>query len=110
MQPSTKRPKFLLTTHVQLLQWLHGKQQQHLESYGQAREDVGYESEEDHETAEEKKLCLAKIYLQEIEAELEERGEGGDTGVQAKLTEDVEADRGKLRKEISATLDFNKVP
>jgi len=75
----------------------------------EAREDVGYESEEDHETAEEKKLRLAKIYLQEIEAELEERGEGGETGVQAKLTEDVEADRGKLRKEISATLDFDKV-
>ena len=33
-------------------------------SFGQAREDVGYESEEDHETAEEKKLRLAKIYLQ----------------------------------------------
>ena len=30
----------------------------------EAREDVGYESEEDHETAEEKRLRLAKIYLQ----------------------------------------------
>ena len=27
-QPITKRPKFL-QQHVQLLQWLHGKQQQH---------------------------------------------------------------------------------
>ena len=27
-QPIPHRPKFLPTTHVQLLQWLHGKQQQ----------------------------------------------------------------------------------
>ena len=30
----------------------------------EAREDVGYESEEDHETPEEKKLRLARLYLQ----------------------------------------------
>ena len=30
----------------------------------EGRDDVGYESEEDHETAEEKKLRLARIYLQ----------------------------------------------
>ena len=28
-QPTTKRPKFLPTTHVKMLQWLHGQQQQH---------------------------------------------------------------------------------
>ena len=55
------------------------------------------------------RILIPALYDQEIEAELEERGEGGETGVQAKLTEDVEADRGKLRKEISATLDFDKV-
>ena len=27
-QPSTKKAKISSTTHVQLLQWLHGKQQQ----------------------------------------------------------------------------------
>ena len=30
----------------------------------EARDDVGYESEEDRETAEEKKLRLARLYLQ----------------------------------------------
>ena len=28
-QPITKMAKISLTTHVQLLQWSHGKQQQH---------------------------------------------------------------------------------
>ena len=31
--PSTKKAKISSTTHVQLLQWLHGKQQQHNISY-----------------------------------------------------------------------------
>eukprot|EP00088_Acartia_fossae_P030393 TRINITY_DN3135_c0_g1_i3.p1 TRINITY_DN3135_c0_g1~~TRINITY_DN3135_c0_g1_i3.p1 ORF type:complete len:461 (-),score=88.09 TRINITY_DN3135_c0_g1_i3:2-1384(-) len=78
------------------------------------KEDVGYESDEDLETAEEKKLRLAKVYLQEIEKELEERGEAGggeedEDGVQRVLKEEVEAERGKLRREITATLDFDSV-
>ena len=41
---------------------------------------------------------------------MEERGEGDtEDGVQAKLTEDVEADKGKLRREVTATLDLEKV-
>ena len=28
-QPTTKKAKISSTTHVQMLQWLHGKQQQH---------------------------------------------------------------------------------
>jgi len=78
----------------------------------EVREDVGYESEEDLETAEEKKLRLARLYLEEIEKELDERGastkEEVEDGVQKRLTEEVQADRGKLRREISATLDFEQ--
>ena len=33
-QPSTKKAKISSTTHVQLLQWLHGKQQQHKREQG----------------------------------------------------------------------------
>ena len=36
----------------------------------EGRGDAGYESEEDMETAEEKRLRLAKIYLAEVEKEL----------------------------------------
>jgi len=77
----------------------------------EAREDVGYESEEDHETPEEKKLRLARLYLQEIEKELEERDEGGEAedGVEQRLREDVEADKGKLRRQISDTLDLENI-
>eukprot|EP00088_Acartia_fossae_P015278 TRINITY_DN18347_c0_g1_i1.p1 TRINITY_DN18347_c0_g1~~TRINITY_DN18347_c0_g1_i1.p1 ORF type:complete len:458 (-),score=116.51 TRINITY_DN18347_c0_g1_i1:400-1773(-) len=79
----------------------------------EGREDVGYESEEDLETAEEKKLRLAKLYLQEIEKELEERGEddrgGTGGGVEERLKEEVEAEKGKLRKEITSTLNFDQI-
>jgi len=77
--------------------------------------DVGYESEEDKETAEEKKLRMAKLYLQEIEQELKERGdegkeeEGAQDGIQMRLNEDVDAQRGKLRREITSTLDFEQI-
>ncbi|XP_023344987.1 U3 small nucleolar RNA-interacting protein 2 [Eurytemora carolleeae] len=89
----------------------------------EARDDVGYESEEDKETAEEKKLRLARLYLQEIQNELDEREKGGDEeeekdedgvrrledGVKERLREDVEADRGKLRREVTSTLNFTEV-
>ena len=35
----------------------------------EVRDDAGYESEEDVETAEEKRLRLAKVYLAEVEEE-----------------------------------------
>jgi len=80
----------------------------------EAREDVGYESEEDLETAEEKKLRLARLYLQEIEKELEDRDEAGDEdravdGVTQRLKEEVDAERGKLRRQITQTLNFENV-
>jgi len=72
--------------------------------------DVGYESEEDNETAEEKKLRLAKLYLQEIEKELQERGDGGELdGVEERLVEEVQAEQGKLRRLITQTLDFEQI-
>lgn len=74
----------------------------------EVRDDAGYESEEDHETAEEKRLRLAKLYLSEVEQELKERkGAGeGDTaaGVEERLQDDLDAERGKLRKEFSGRL------
>jgi len=75
----------------------------------EGRDDVGYESEEDHETAEEKKLRLARIYLQEIEKELDERKEEEEDGVEKRLRDDVDADKGKLRTEISHSLDLDNV-
>jgi len=72
--------------------------------------DVGYESEEDTETAEEKKLRLAKLYLQEIEKELQDRGDGGEVdGVEERLIEEVQAEQGKLRRTIAETLDFEQI-
>jgi len=74
----------------------------------EGRPDAGYESdEEDKETAEEKRLRLAKLYLEEIEKELEEREGGGeevdkDAAVKERLADDVAAERGKLRKEVAA--------
>lgn len=49
--------------------------------------------------------------FQEIEKELEERDEGGEAedGVEQRLREDVEADKGKLRRQISDTLDLENV-
>ena len=72
----------------------------------EVRDDAGYESEEDTETAEEKRLRLARLYLQEVEQELKERkGEVGvEAGVEERLKEDVDAEKGKLRKEFSNRL------
>jgi len=72
----------------------------------EGRPDAGYESEEsDHETAEEKRLRLARVYLEEIEKELEEREDviDKDSAVTERLSEDVRAERGKLRKEVADT-------
>jgi len=72
----------------------------------EVRDDAGYESEEDLETAEEKRLRLAKLYLGEVEQELKERhGEGFTAkGVEERLKEDVDAEKGKLRKVFSDRL------
>ena len=42
---------------------------------------------------------------------MEERDEGGEAedGVEQRLREDVEADKGKLRRQISDTLDLENV-
>lgn len=69
--------------------------------------DAGYESEEDHETAEEKRLRLAKVYLAEIEEELAERkGDEVDLSkdISERLKEDVEEEQGKLRREVAGQL------
>lgn len=71
----------------------------------EGRPDAGYESEEDNETAEEKRLRLARVYLSEVENELKERGEEVEAGIQDRLKEDVEADRGKSRKEFASRLE-----
>jgi len=69
--------------------------------------DAGYESEEDKETPEEKRLRLAKLYLEEVERELVERkGSKEDIAaeVEERLKEDVEEEKGKLRKEFATHL------
>jgi len=69
--------------------------------------DAGYESEEDNETAEEKRLRLAKVYLAEVERELQERkgvSEDLSHDVDQRLKEDVEEEKGKLRKEFAHNL------
>ena len=52
------------------------KEDEEIDSDGsdiEVRDDAGYESEEDVETAEEKRLRLAKVYLAEVEEELKQR-------------------------------------
>jgi len=69
--------------------------------------DAGYESEEDNETAEEKRLRLAKVYLAEVERELSERkgtNEDVSADVEERLKEDVAEEKGKLRREFSSNL------
>ena len=75
----------------------------------EGRGDAGYESEEDHETAEEKRLRLAKVYLAEVERELAERkgdtaGDDLNKDIEKRLKEDVDEERGKLRKEFASKL------
>jgi len=68
--------------------------------------DAGYESEEDNETPEEKRLRLAKLYLAEVERELSDRKGTKDvaTELEERLQEDVEEEKGKLRKEFAVNL------
>lgn len=73
----------------------------------EGRGDAGYESEEDNETPEEKKLRLAKMYLEEMEKELAERKGGSEDiskAMEDRLKEDVDEERGKLRKEFASKL------
>jgi len=73
----------------------------------EGRGDAGYESEEDNETPEEKKLRLAKMYLEEMEKELAERKGGSEDiskAMEDRLKEDVDEERGKLRKEFASNL------
>ena len=71
----------------------------------EVRDDAGYESEEDVETAEEKRLRLAKVYLAEVEEELKQRrGVLDEADVEERLREDVAAEKGKLRKVFSTRL------
>nr|XP_037872845.1 U3 small nucleolar RNA-interacting protein 2-like [Bombyx mori] len=61
------------------------------------------ESESDHETVEEKKLRLAKKYLEEIEKEEAKRAEEKeiDDAVQKRLQRDYLEQRGKLKLELA---------
>ena len=84
------------------------KEDEEIDSDGsdiEVRDDAGYESEEDVETAEEKRLRLAKVYLAEVEEELKQRrGVVEDADVEERLREDVAAEKGKLRKVFSTRL------
>ena len=84
------------------------KEDEEIDSDGsdiEVRDDAGYESEEDVETAEEKRLRLAKVYLAEVEEELKQRrGVVDDADVEERLREDVAAEKGKLRKVFSTRL------
>ncbi|KOB74726.1 hypothetical protein OBRU01_08954 [Operophtera brumata] len=63
----------------------------------------GEESESDHETAEQKKLRLAKKYLEEIEKEEAKRAEDKelDDAVEKRLQRDYLEQKGKLRVEVA---------
>lgn len=62
------------------------------------------QSESDHETAEQKKLRLAKKYLEEIEKEEAKRAELKelDDAVEKRLQRDYLEQKGKLRVEVAA--------
>ena len=65
----------------------------------EGRGDAGYESEEDNETPDEKRLRSVKLYLAEVERELSERNGNKEdlaTEVGERLKEDVEEEEGKL--------------
>ena len=65
----------------------------------EVRGDAGYESEEDNETPDEKRLRSVKLYLAEVERELSERNGNKEdlaTEVGERLKEDVEEEEGKL--------------
>ena len=47
--------------------------------------------------------------FKEIEKELDERKEEEEDGVEKRLRDDVDADKGKLRTEISNSLDLDNV-
>ena len=51
----------------------------------------------------------SKFKYKEIEKELDERKEEEEDGVEKRLRDDVDADKGKLRTEISNTLDLDNV-
>ncbi|CAK1595856.1 unnamed protein product [Parnassius mnemosyne] len=63
----------------------------------------GEESESDHETAEEKKLRLAKKYLEEIEKEEAKRAELKelDDAIEKRLQKDYLEQKGKLRVDVA---------
>ncbi|CAG4979599.1 unnamed protein product [Colias eurytheme] len=64
----------------------------------------GEQSESDHETAEQKKLRLAKKYLEEIEKEEAKRAEFKelDDAVEKRLQRDYLEQKGKLRVEVAS--------
>lgn len=65
------------------------------------------DSESDHETAEEKKLRLAKKYLEEIEKEEAKRAElkNIDSAIEDRLKKDYLEQKGKLKYEIAVKYD-----
>ncbi|CAL7936460.1 unnamed protein product [Xylocopa violacea] len=61
-----------------------------------------YESEDEEETAQEKRLRLAKKYLQEIEEKEKERAEFEEGAVTKRLHEEYLEEKGRLRKTVAA--------
>ncbi|XP_047529303.1 U3 small nucleolar RNA-interacting protein 2 [Vanessa atalanta] len=59
------------------------------------------ESESDHETAEQKKLRLAKKYLEEIEKEEAKRSEVLDDAIEKRLQKDYLEQKGRLKTEVA---------
>ncbi|XP_046959818.1 U3 small nucleolar RNA-interacting protein 2 [Vanessa cardui] len=59
------------------------------------------ESDSDHETAEQKKLRLAKKYLEEIEKEEAKRSEVIDDAIEKRLQKDYLEQKGRLKTEVA---------
>jgi len=81
---------------------------------GNAEASEGIHGEEDdeiEETAQEKKVRLTKMYLEEIEKEEKERQENEDVDVSLlvgkRLREDILESEGRLRREIADTVSYD---
>ncbi|XP_053971604.1 U3 small nucleolar RNA-interacting protein 2-like [Hylaeus volcanicus] len=69
------------------------------ENQGRSQE---YESEEETETAQEKRIRLAKKYLQQIEEEEKDRAEFEEGAISKRLREEYLEEKGRLRKSVAS--------
>ncbi|XP_031782554.1 U3 small nucleolar RNA-interacting protein 2 isoform X1 [Nasonia vitripennis] len=68
------------------------------------------ESEEEQETPQEKRLRLAKKYLEEIEEEEKDRAEFEEGAIAKRLKEEYLEEKGRLRKVVADTYTGHKEP